>query len=235
MEKYSLGYDVLAREYYNPFHKTCRNFDLTTTKAIESNPASIPDDGLVLEVGCGRGRCFEFLGIESTRVVQLDYSSKMLSIEEREPSLLRIQADATSVPIFKEQFSAVIGFLVDPFLGLNFLNEAFRLLTPGGILFFTTPTEEWGKPLRDTLEIEASFSRFLTENGDTVIVASTLISDEHLNRMLQHIGFTNVNITSHCLPKEADPISPDIQRVANEKGISVHNLPIIHIVAAVKP
>ena len=212
MEKHSLGYDTLAREYYDPYHKTCRNFDFTTTKAIERNPVPIPDDGLVLEVGCGRGRCFEFLVIESKRVVQLDYSSEMLSIEDREPSLLRIQSDATSIPIFKEQFSAVIGFLVDPFLGLNFLNEAFRLLTPGGVLFFTTPTEEWGKPLRNTLEIEASFSRFITKNGDTVIVASTLISDEKLNQMLQHIGFTNINITSHCLPKEAGPISSDIQR-----------------------
>ena len=235
MDKHSLGYDVLAQEYYNPFHKTCRNFDLTTVKAIEDNPAAIPDDGLVLEVGCGRGRCIEFLGIESTRIVQLDYSFKMLSIEEREPSLLRMQADATSVPIYKEQFSAVIGFLVDPFLGLNFISEAFRLLNPGGILFFTTPTEEWGKPLRDALETEASFSRFLTEDGNTVKVASTLISDEQLNRMLQHIGFTRINITSHCLPKESDPISPDIQKVADKKGISVHNLPIIHLVAAGKP
>lgn len=235
MEKYPLGFDVLAREYYNPFHKTCRNFGFTTIRAIENNPVSIPDDGLVLEVGCGRGRCIEFLGIESSRVVQLDYSTKMLSIEDREPSLLRMHADATSVPIFKEQFSAVIGFLIDPFIGLNFLSEAFRLLIPGGFLFFTTPTEEWGKPLRDKLEMEASFSRFLTKDGKTVIVASTLISDDRLNGMLQHSGFTNINITSHCLPEEADPISPDIQRVADEKEISVHNLPIIHLIAAEKP
>jgi len=234
MGKYSLGYDVLAQEYYNPFHKTCRNFDLTTIKAIESKTVTIPDDGLVLEVGCGRGRCFEFLGIKSKRIIQLDYSSQMLSIEDREPSILRIQADATSIPIFKEQFSAIVGFLIDPFLGLNFLSEAFRLLIPGGVLFFTTPTEEWGKPLRNKLEIEASFSRFLTENGETVIVASTLVSDQKLNQMLQHIGFTNIRITSHCLPKEADPISPDIQRVADEKGISVHDLPIIYLVSAEK-
>ena len=84
-------------------------------QALAKHPV-IPKEGLVLEVGCGRGRCKEFLGIDAFRIVQLDSSRQMLGIEERESCYLRVHADAASVPLFDEQFALVVGFLLIPSL-----------------------------------------------------------------------------------------------------------------------
>lgn len=229
------GYDVLADEYYDSFHKTCRNFDFTTVDSLAKHPITIPEGGLVLEVGCGRGRCTEFLSIESRRIVQLDSSQGMLALADRELCLLQVHADAASVPLFDEQFAALVGLLIDPFIGLNFFSEAYRLLKPGGLFFVTTPTAEWGHPLRDDLIIDRSVAQFLTKSGKTVIVPSTLIPVDQLNEMLSYTGFQNISITPHCLPCDADPISPDIKRVADKKEIAVHELPIVHFITATKP
>jgi hypothetical protein len=73
----SNAYADLAQEYYDPFHKTCRNFDAATKSALARKTFALPDAGLILEVGCGRGRCQEFLGVDKNRVVQLDSSREM--------------------------------------------------------------------------------------------------------------------------------------------------------------
>jgi len=57
----------------------------------------------------------------------------MLALENREPSFLRVLADATSVPLFDTQFSGIVGFLIDPFIGLAFFSEAYRLVVPGAV------------------------------------------------------------------------------------------------------
>lgn len=228
------GYDALASEYYDSFHRTCRNFDETTVNALTDRPVTIPAEGLVLDVGCGRGRCIEFLGVDAQRIVQLDSSRKMLELQDRESCCVRMLADATDVPLLDDQFIAVVGFLIDPFIGLNFFSEAFRLLRVGGVFFASTPTSEWGLPLRNELAMEASSAQFLTKQNETVILPSTLIPTEKLGEMLAHTGFQDIQVTSHCLPKTANQISPDIQCVAKQREIEVYELPIIHLVSANK-
>ncbi len=229
------GYDLLAAEYYDIFHRTCRNFDAATAQALAKHPVSIPKEGLVLEVGCGRGRCKEFLGIDALRIVQLDSSRQMLGIKERESCYLRVHADAASVPLFDEQFAVVVGFLIDPFIGLNFFSEAYRLLRSRGLFLATTPTAEWGVSLRNELKIETSSARFLTKGGATIAVPSTLIPPNQIEEMLDHSGFHEILVTPHCLPKNTSPVSPDIQQVAEKKKIGIHELPIIHLITANKP
>ncbi len=231
-EKY--GYDALASEYYDSFHRTCRNFDETTVNALTDRPVTIPAEGLVLDVGCGRGHCIEFLGVDAQRIVQLDSSRKMLELQDRESCCLRMHADATDVPLLDDQFIAVVGFLIDPFIGLNFFSEAFRLLRVGGVFFASTPTSEWGLPLRKGLTMEASSARFLTKQDETVIVPSTLIRSEKLDEMLVHTGFQDIQVTSHCLPRTANQISPDIQCVAEKRKIDLYEMPIIHFVSGKK-
>src|SRR3954467_1969334 len=84
-------YDAIADEYYDPqAHKTTRNFDQTTSVALQNKFPLVDSDGLVLDVGCGRGRIVEYLRFESSRVVQLDGSAKMLALTPRETSVIRV-------------------------------------------------------------------------------------------------------------------------------------------------
>jgi SAM-dependent methyltransferase len=233
MDQY--GYDLLAKEYYEDVHKTCRNFDTATKDALATSSITIPATGLVLEVGCGRGRCTEFLSIPSKRIIQLDSSREMLALMNRETCLLRVHANATAIPLYDRQFNAIIGFLIDPFIGLNFFSEAFRLLGPGGLFLATTPTVEWGHALRGNKDPEASYARFITKNNKEVNVPSMLIEKGKIKDMLEFTGFREVIINQHSLPQGTTIISPDIRKVADGENIDVFTLPIIYLIQATKP
>jgi SAM-dependent methyltransferase len=134
-------YEVLASEYYDNSHTTSRNFDAATQEALRTLRLTMPD-GVTLDVGCGRGRCSEFLHIAPDRVVQLDNSAAMLKLVPREPAILKVMHDAEELPFPDGEFAAVVAFLCDPYLGLNFLSEARRVLRADWLLLGTTPSYE---------------------------------------------------------------------------------------------
>lgn len=226
------GYDRIAREYYDQGHQTSRNFDSATIDALR-NRQFAPPDGLVLEVGAGRGRAFEFLQIDRSLVVQLDSSELMLAVEPREQSSLRIHADACSMPLLGRQFAAVVGFLVDPFMGLDFLAEAYRMLIDGGLLLLTVPTLEWGRPLREELEIDIMTTRFkLLGTEKSVVLPSLLHTPERIEEMLRITGFVEIAVTAGYISDEEKIVSPDIQCVCTARNIRPSQLPIIHLITA---
>src|SRR5665213_471537 len=113
-------YSRIANEYYDAqLHKTSRNFDEAGRCHLEGWRTLVATDGLVLDVGAGRGRVGEYLGIHASRIVQLDNSQAMLDLVHREQSLLRVLHNAEHLPFGGEQFVAVGAFLCDPFVGLN--------------------------------------------------------------------------------------------------------------------
>jgi SAM-dependent methyltransferase len=227
------GYDKIAHEYYDPKHVTSRNFDHATVQGLKTHPFALSPDGLVLEIGAGRGRAGEFLGLDGTRVVQLDNSEAMLSLQSREACLVRVLADACKIPLAAQQFAAVVGFLADPFLGLACLAEAHRMLRPGGGLLLTTPTYAWGKTLREGLGLDVMTTRFKQIGTETVLVLPSLLhSTDILRGMLVRIGFRDIEIYDHYLPPGEDPISPDIATVCSGDGIVPGELPIIHSIRA---
>jgi SAM-dependent methyltransferase len=226
------GYDQIAPEYYDARHITSRNFDRATKNALADLPFSVPD-GLVLELGAGRGRSTEFLNIPSSRIVQLDNSEGMLHLGSREQALLQLHADACKIPLVSSQFKAVTGFLVDPFLGLDCLAEAYRMLMGGGELLLTTPTKTWGEPLRKRLKINIMTTRFkLVDRDEIVILPSLLYPAEQIGEMLKVVGFHTICITDAYLPPDEETISPDITSVCSELNKNIFDLPIIHIIRA---
>ena len=230
-------YDDIADEYYDEFHKTCRNFDYTTLKGLERIRSRVPADGVVLDIGSGRGRCGEFLGIDASRVIQLDNSRRMLEQGNREPCLVRILHDAERLPFLDAQFSCVTSFLCDPFLGLDFLGESFRVLGADGLFIATTPTLEWGHVLRRVISIDDSQTRFKTKAvGPDLKVPSALVSRERLIQMLEWVGFTlsRLEVTVLRLPTDSPSVSDDIEIAANNLACRVNEVDLLYLVVATK-
>ena len=229
-------YDSIASEYYDDFHITCRNFDQTTIFALRSIKSRVPQTGLVLDAGAGRGRCKEFLDIGENRIVQLDSSPIMLQLQPREGSLIRIIHSAESLPFTDNSFTCITAFLCDAFIGLNFLAEAFRVLKEGGVLIGTIPSFEWGFALRQELSIDLFQTRFITKSGKVVTLPSILVQDSQLIDMLKVAGFhgENMQVTKHRLPQNVAQISEDIKTPAKNLGSSVHDLDIVYLFFAGK-
>lgn len=227
-------YDVIATEYYDNAHKTSRNFDQTTIAALQNLRSRIPPDGLILDIGAGKGRSSEFLGVDSKRVIQLDISRAMLEIQPREDCLLRVVHNAEDLPFLDSQFSCITSFLCDPFLGLNFLSEVHRVLSDNGLFIATTPSFEWGDTLRPEIQLDKRSTRFVTKKGDRVIVPSVLVTNEHLAEMLVYVGFEDLHILAHRLSAGTTPVSNDISIPASKLGKSEYELDILCSIVAQK-
>ena len=227
-------YDVVAAEYYDERHVTSRNFDAATRAAVSSMDLRGPRQGLVLDVGCGRGRCTEFLRVPGNRIVQLDNSLIMLNMPGREAALVRVLHDAEELPFPDGQFTCVAAFLCDPFLGLNFLHEAHRVLKLGGLLIGTTPDLSWGVALRDGLGIDRMTTRFLLNDGSTEAIPSALFEPAQLREMLRRVGFdeARIPISRHRLPNDVPSVSPDILGPAANLNIDPHDLDILTVFTA---
>jgi SAM-dependent methyltransferase len=226
------SYDEIADEYYDDRHVTSRNFDKTAAVELAelSTRSLIASQGLVLDVGAGRGRTNEFLGIHPERVIQLDTSVKMLEVEPREACLARIWHRAEILPFLDKSFCCVTAFLCDPFIDRDFVGEAFRVLEHGGFLIGTLPSYEWGVALRPGLHINMASTRFINRQGHSVLLRSKLFTVEQLTDLLTHAGFPKhaISISARCLPKEVGTISNDIVVPAATLGKAPHELPILY-------
>lgn len=228
------NYNIIAKEYYEVGHRTSRNFDRATLAAFQQNPFQCTN-GMILEVGAGRGRAIEYLSVEHSRIVQLDSSQAMFELEEREPCSLKIVADACDIPLVSKQFKYVVGFLVDPFMGLDFLGEAFRMLEDGGQILITVPTKIWGDALRSKLKIDGRTTRFkMLETEQTISLPSILNSEENIREMLEISGFKEISITAYSLAEGDSSISSDIVSAASELSIATGELKIINVVTGRK-
>lgn len=229
------SYDEIASEYYDKRHKTCRNFDNATVSILKKGNIFDCKDGKVLEVGAGRGRVGEYLNVNPSNVVQLDNSSAMLDLHEREECSLRILADACDIPLISEQFDFVTGFLVDPFWGLAFLTEAIRMLKRGGRILLTIPTYEWGEALRSKLSTDLKAARFQQiETKNIISLPSTLASHQQIKDMMEAVGFRSINILSSSLAEDDHEVSEDIVTAAQVCEVEVRKLKIVNVITAKK-
>jgi ubiquinone/menaquinone biosynthesis C-methylase UbiE len=147
-----------------------------------------------------------------------------------------MHADAIDMPFMDESFSVVTSFLCDPFLGLEFLSQAYRVLKKEGVLIFTTPSFSWGKALRDKIGIEINETRFITKEKNAIKVPSILIKTQQIKEMLTHIGFQekNIELKNLYLPENIEQISKDIIASAESQKKSPTEIELINLFYAKK-
>lgn len=152
----------------------------------------------VLEVGCGQGYLLEkaLRQLKPERLVGVDLSEVMLAIAERRlqqrgetKRISAVQGEATTLPFRDARFDAVLsmGMMehLDDDLLLRFMEEARRVLTPGGLLLAWTFSER--NPIVLAYRGPALITRVLPAYGRKMLGRSA----EELCRIATGAGFSD--------------------------------------------
>jgi ubiquinone/menaquinone biosynthesis C-methylase UbiE len=102
-------------------------------RGIESSPLPA---GIAIEVGSGIGAYSSLLARRFKTVLAVDLSLAMLQLAPPAPAL-RVQADASRLPVRGKSASAVV--LINAFL---FPDEVVRVLAPGGVIVWVNSSGE---------------------------------------------------------------------------------------------
>jgi hypothetical protein len=130
--------------------------------------------------------------------------------------------------VHKPVFSAL---LYDPYNVPLLYNEIARILKPGGLFLGTLPHIEWGTALRRNPN-ELHRANFVTDNGGRFSAASHLMHPEEIAKCLRASGLIPKALDTICLPRDTQPVSPDISAPARTEGKAFWELPIIQLVIA---
>ena len=226
------NYDEIASEYYSERHITSRNFDAATCSGRLLFQKYLPSSGLVLDLGAGKGRAEEYLGISPNRIIEIDLSAGMLHLNPRGKSRDRIQSDALRLPFASSSFALVAAFLFDPYNKTKLYREVSRVLIPGGVFIGTIPKYEWGKTLRRIRGYQFKAVRFVKNTGGYALLSSFLMRDSTLHRELKEANMRAMNMDNLCLPASIEKISPDILAPADKLHLDRKDLPIIKLIIA---
>ena len=234
---HGIGYDRIASEYYMAQHVTSRNFDETTAASQKLIRGYLPSQGSYLELGAGRGRLQELLGVPASRTVQTDISAKMLNLSRTRidsERLNRIRCDALDLPFAPCSFKAVVALLYDPYNKSRLYKEVQRVLDKNGVFVGTLPNITWGRTLRRIRRYRSDLVRFVSLSGEFVTMSSILMSEMRLKKVVTDAGLQVVVVKSLCLPAKVEKISPDIVAPAEKLGLTPTELPILDLVVARK-
>lgn len=137
-------YDTYAKEFSDsrPFF----------WKELEFIEQYVREGSAVLDVGCGNGRLLDFLGSKKNiNYTGIDSSQELINIAQKERGNkgIFIHANALSLPFGDNMFDTVLSIAVLHHIPSKkfrdtFIEEAYRVLKPGGTLILTTwNTWQW--------------------------------------------------------------------------------------------
>jgi len=179
------------------------------------------DRHMCLDVGCGTGNMTEKEALIFDRVIGVDICPKMLHVAKRRlkqyVNIDLIVCDAEHLPFRDKIFNFISLFSVlhhIPNLSRT-LKELYRIMAPGGVLLIEHEPNTWIRRLfisriQFPLSLLATLIRYIRtpslmkiqgsldyETAD--IHAKYGFKREYVSRILQSIGFTDIQIKTHFL------------------------------------
>ena len=220
-------YDDTALEYYEAErHPTSSNFRFASVVALRRWLRQVQrKTGWICEVGAGRsvlaelsagdGALLSRLLITDSSMSMLDHSSRWVN---RGPRLLL--SDARSLPFVEHSLEALIAVLGDSYNVPAFWSEVGRVLNPGALTIFTTPSYEWASRYRATIPGGLLKTRFDLRDGSELIVDSFIHHHGQQIELIESSGLLvkeTVHIPLSVLPPES--LSPKLQCLGTDDPV----------------
>jgi len=189
-------YEIVAGEYYDPgLHPTCANFRVASSHFLKGMlPAYRGPRGWWCEVGPGRSLLSEWLdagGYGLRELVLIDSSPTMLgySAPWKARGAQLVLGSAEALPIATGRISLLVASLGDPYNLPSFWAEVARVLRPGGVVLFTTPSYQWASSFRDNGEVASMTSaEFLLSDGRKAYMPSFIRPESEQAEMIRECG-----------------------------------------------
>jgi len=196
-------YEDIAQEYYDPIrHPTCANFYEASVYLISKWLKQLHvNNGWLCEVGPGKSLLAEKLYRQNMALDQLilvDSSPSMLAYSNQWTSrgAKLIRCDALKLPFVSGSLELLVSSLGDPYNEYNecsFWDEVYRVLRPGGISLFTTPSFDWASEYRD--EGYMMQAEFKLVDGRKVLVPSLIYHNDKQLKIFRDSGLLVKEVT----------------------------------------
>lgn len=190
-------YDTLAEEYARRIYDELRDkpFD---RQLLDRFAASIPETGLVCDLGCGPGQVARYLHDRGTPVCGMDLSERSLACARRlNPGIDFRQGDMRSLPVPDNSWAGITAFYaivnLQPDDVAQAIREMHRVSKPHGKLLLSFHIGE------DDLHVEEN----VWDCG--VRLETTLFRVSTVAGYIQNAGFAIDGIV------ERDPYAPEVE------------------------
>ena len=227
----SASYEQIASEYYDPErHPTCANFREASAVILRGWLQSFPPArGIVCEAGAGKSLLAELLAERDPSAL------RGLLITDASPSMLRYSGEwesrgarlslceASDLPVGDGEVGLLVSSLGDPYNEPAFWDEARRVLSPGGRVFFTTPSHEWATAFRaGAAGAEAMAAAFDLSDGRKLLVPSWIYTDGGQRSLVEGHGLSVEEVVDVRLSElKSGKISPKLVLEVHEDPVVV--------------
>jgi trans-aconitate methyltransferase len=210
-------YELIAEEYDDESHQTCRDFDEMTRRLLASKINMVMRASTILDLGGGTGIVTtvlrEMVSLNAKRIHVVDPSSQMLKLYKEKHDDLSVTFEQGTATNFRpnEPYDLVVATLCDPFLTDGFLESLPRLLGNSGAVILSFPHEKWAKLVRKPEDI--TVTRFRDKLGGEHVARSICRDPVDVQAHLQNLGFGEVDyhVSDFTLN---EPLRSDLTREA---------------------
>lgn len=210
-------YEDVASEYYDSRrHPTSANFREASQYFLRSWLDSLLDtSGWMVEVGAGDSLVAQELGrrrLPMNRLLVTDSSGLMLSYSDRwrKDGVVLTLSDANRLALKSSSAGSIVSILGDPYNESRFWNEVRRVLRPGGLALFTTPSFEWASAYREATKSDPGLAEFELRDGRRRQLASRILTPEEQISEVESAGLTVKEVSEVPMRCLRGPLSPKI-------------------------